>query len=172
MGPFWYSFSKKINGNLNTALGELMSDKYLKKAKPQVKERRKFQRLGYPLNVAVEYSADGYYQIEQTRLMDIGRGGACFEISSELAIGMPVNINLLRYNDQIAEELGIPSTSMPGLLDVRIKGEVVRSEQRPNTSQSRRIALRFDTPLGLSIKLLPMDSDFSAHSRRWQYRIS
>jgi hypothetical protein len=114
-----------------------------------VAERRLHKRYELPLKVAVETASDNRNRIEDTRLIDIGPGGACFGLKADVETGEILALTIPDINDGFTRAIGLPSRG-EGPLNITLQGEVLRSERISAETDERRVAVRFIGPVRLA----------------------
>jgi hypothetical protein len=114
-----------------------------------VDKRREYERYKLPLKIAIETASDNTSYIEETHLIDIGPGGACFGLKADLKTGSIVAMTIPDIDDGFTMAIGLPSRG-EGTLNIKLQGEVLRSEKATAESEERRVAVRFVGPVRLS----------------------
>lgn len=114
-----------------------------------MQEQREYKRYELPVQVKIEAVSDNNRLLEDARLLDIGPGGACFGLMADLETGQLVGLTIPDIDDGLTRTIGLPSLG-EGPLNIKLQGEVLRSERVFEEAGERRIAVRFVGPLRLS----------------------
>jgi len=114
-----------------------------------MKEKREHSRYELPVLVKIEAVSDNNRLLEDTRLIDIGPGGACFGLKADLETGQLVGLTIPDIDDGFTTAIGLPSRS-EGPLNIKLQGEVLRSEKATAEDEERRVSVRFVGPVRLS----------------------
>jgi len=115
-----------------------------------MKERREHQRYSLPLRVSVEVVSDSEVLTEESRFIDIGPGGASFSLKADVRTGSIVGLTIPDIKDGFNKVFGFPSGG-GGPLNIKLQGEVLRSEKSKSDEEVRQVAVRFCGPLRVTL---------------------
>lgn len=111
-----------------------------------MQDRRINQRFHLPLPVLIEFETGGIQHVEKTSLMNIGIGGALFEMSRPVPTDSTLQMQLVDPDMKFAEKLGI-STDSRVPFRFLVNCTVLRTQDSTLQKNKTAVAVKFDGSL-------------------------